>query len=92
MSLISKDFRLQEQREEQHGHARLRWALFAIACAGIGAVIASTNTEETHDSADIAASALSELVAVKKSPEELARESFALSLPELQARQIIDNK
>ena len=69
MSLISKDFRLQEQRNEQHGHARLRWALFAIACAGIGAVIASTNTEESLNTAEIATSALPELAAAKKSPE-----------------------
>jgi len=92
MSLISKDFRLQEQREEQHGHARLRWALFAIACAGIGAVIASTNTEESSNTAEIASSALPELVATKKSPEELARDSFALTLPELQARQNLNNE
>jgi hypothetical protein len=92
MSLISKDFRLQEKREEQHGHARLRWALFAIACAGIGAVIASTNTEESRVTAETATSALPELVAAKKSPEELARDSFALTLPELQARQNLNNE
>jgi murein DD-endopeptidase MepM/ murein hydrolase activator NlpD len=92
MSLISKDFRLQEQREQQHGHARLRWALFAIACAGIGVVVASTNTEESNATAEIATSALPELVAAKKSPEELARDSFSLTLPELQARQSLNNE
>ncbi|MCK5395482.1 MAG: peptidoglycan DD-metalloendopeptidase family protein [Gammaproteobacteria bacterium] len=93
MSLISKDFRLHKQREEEHGHARLRWALVAIACAGIGAVIASTNTEETSQSAEIAAKSLPEFTAITKSTEELARESFSLSLPELQAQQkIIDEK
>jgi len=91
MSLISKDFRLNTKREEQHSHARLRWALFAIACAGIGVVIASTNTEESISSSDIAANSLPEITTITKSPEELTRESYSLSLPELQAKQKIIN-
>jgi murein DD-endopeptidase MepM/ murein hydrolase activator NlpD len=92
MSLISKDFRLHQQQNKQHGHPRLRWTLVAIACAGIGAVIASTNTEESIESADIAAKSLPEFTTVTKSSEELARESFSLSLPELQAQQkVIDD-
>ena len=63
--------------------------LLAIAGAGIGAVIASTNTETSDDA--IASDALPGFETVTKTPEELARESFSLSLPELQAQQkIID--
>jgi murein DD-endopeptidase MepM/ murein hydrolase activator NlpD len=92
MSLISKDFRIRTIQQEQHGHGRLRWALFAIACAGIGAVIASTATEKTGEQAEIANKSLPEFTAVTKSSEELARESFSLTLPELQAQQkIIDD-
>ena len=91
MSLISKDFRLHQQRNEQHGHARLRWALVAIACAGIGAVIASTSTEESLESSEIVTESLPAFVTETKSSEELARESFSLSLPELQAQQKIIN-
>ncbi|MFV2005015.1 MAG: LysM-like peptidoglycan-binding domain-containing protein, partial [Gammaproteobacteria bacterium] len=91
MSLINNDFRLHKIKEESRGHTRLRWALFALACAGIGAVIASTNTE-VDESAEIATKSLPEFTAVTKSSEELARESFSLSLPELQAQQkIIDD-
>jgi murein DD-endopeptidase MepM/ murein hydrolase activator NlpD len=91
MSLINNDFRLHKIKEENRGHKRLRWALFALACAGIGAVIASTNTE-VDESAEIATKSLPEFTAVTKSSEELARESFSLSLPELQAQQkIIDD-
>jgi len=91
MSLISRDFRVKQAETDNHGHFRLRWALFAIACAGIGVVIASTNTE-TDISAEIASDSLPEFQAVTKSSDQLARESFSLSLPELQAQQkIIDD-
>ncbi len=95
MSLISKDFRpnlSSSQRSSQaHGHFRLRWVLVAIACAGIGVVIASTNTE-TGSNTEIAADSLPSFKTVEKTSEQLARESFSLSLPELQARQeIIDD-
>jgi len=92
MSLISKDFRpsLSSSSQASHSHVRLRWALLALACAGIGVVLASTNTETGSDTA-IAAETLPSFKTVEKTSEQLARESFALSLPELQARQeIID--
>ena len=90
MSLISKDFRLNQQEPAHRAPFRLRWALLAIAGAGIGAVIASTNTE-TSENGKIASDTLPSFETVTKTPEELARESFSLSLPELQAQQkIID--
>lgn len=91
MSLISKDFRFNQPAPDEHGHFRLRWALFAIACAGIGVVIASTNTENSH-STKAADNSLPAFQAVTKYSDELARESFSLGLPELQAQQkIIDD-
>ena len=96
MSLINNDFRLNHQRlnaqREQHrGPLRLRWALFALAAAGIGAVIASTGTESERSN-EIASKALPEFTSVEKSSDELVRESHTLSLPELQAKQqIIDD-
>lgn len=90
MSLISKDFRLNQQEPVHRAPFRLRWALLAIAGAGIGVVIASTNTETSEDG-KIASDTLPSFENVTKTPEELARESFSLSLPELQAQQkIID--
>ena len=91
MSLISKDFRLHKQPTHQRGYIRLRWALLAIAGAGIGAVIASTNTE-TSNSQAIATNSLPAFESVTTTSDELARDSFSLSLPELQAQQkIIDD-
>ena len=91
MSLISKDFRLNESQTQTHSHMRLRWALLAIAGAGIGAVVASTNTG-TQDSDVITADSLPAFESVTTTTDELARESFSLSLPELQAQQkIIDD-
>lgn len=91
MSLITKDFRLNQPETQPHRHIRLRWALLAIVGAGIGAVIASTNTD-TEDSEAIASNALPAFQPVTTSSDELARESFSLSLPELQAQQkIIDD-
>ncbi len=91
MSLISKDFRLNKSQSQSHSHIRLRWALLAIASAGIGAVIASTNTE-TQNSDAIASNSLPAFESVMTTSDELARQSFSLSLPELQAKQkIIDD-
>ena len=87
MSLISQDFRLNKKQPKHRGPIRLRWALLAIAGVGIGAVIASTNTETKND--ELAGDRLPTFKAVTKSTEQLARESFSLSLPELQARQEI---
>ncbi len=91
MSLINKDFRLNESQTHNHRHMRLRWALLAIAGAGIGAVIASTNTATQYSDA-IATDSLPAFESVTTTTDELARESFSLSLPELQAQQkIIDD-
>jgi murein DD-endopeptidase MepM/ murein hydrolase activator NlpD len=91
MSLITKDFRLNQQETRTRGPIRLRWALLAIAGAGIGAVIASTNSD-TKISSEIATNSLPAFQSVTKSSDQLARDSFSLSLPELQAQQkIIDD-
>lgn len=90
MSLISKDFRFNQNNTRKLGFLRIRWALLAMTGAGIGAVIASTSTESSQGSG-IVADSLPTFKAVTRSSDELARESFSLSLPELQARQeIID--
>jgi murein DD-endopeptidase MepM/ murein hydrolase activator NlpD len=91
MSLITKDFRLHKQPARQRGYVRLRWTLLVIAGAGIGAVIASTSTE-TSNSAVIATDSLPAFESVATTSDEMARDSFSLSLPELQAQQkIIDD-
>ena len=91
MSLINKDFRSNKNQTSTHKPVRLRWALLAIAGAGIGAVIASTNTA-TQNANAIATDSLPAFESVTTTTDELARESFSLSLPELQAQQkIIDN-
>ena len=91
MSLINKDFLLNPQQNKQRGHIRLRWTLLAIAFAGIGAVIANTNS--AHKNSDsIASDSLPDFEAVTTTSDKLARDSFSLSLPELQAQQkIIDD-
>ena len=89
MSLINKDFRLNAQRNENHRHVRLRWTLFAVACAGIGVVIASTNTEESNNSAEMAAKSLPEFTTAAKPNEDLSRDSISLSLPGQQTQQKI---
>ncbi len=98
MSLISKDFRLNQhrlslQQKQQHSHKRLGWMLFALACAVIGGVIANTATDTT--SATLAEVSESTTIEIKPltaedladSSSDLARESYSLSLPELQAKQ-----
>jgi murein DD-endopeptidase MepM/ murein hydrolase activator NlpD len=85
MSLITKDFRLNQKQTQRRGFLRLRWALLAIAGAGIGAVIASTNTESTRNT-DIAADLLPALESATKSAD-MARESLKLNPPEHQAQQ-----
>ena len=91
MSLITKDFRSNQQAKPQHKHMRLRWALIAIAGAGIGVGIANTNNT-TGKVDEIATNSLPEFKSVTISPDKLARESFSLSMPELQAQQkIIDD-
>ncbi|PCI07052.1 MAG: peptidase M23 [Gammaproteobacteria bacterium] len=94
MSLINKDFRLNQHKNQQRGYLRIRWALLAITFAGITAVIASTNsghnkaeeittnTLPTFETAKLTLDKLSEDL-----KESRARNSFALSLPQLQAQQ-----
>ena len=95
MSMISKDFRLNQQQTHQAGTIRIRWALLAIVFAGIGVVIANTNTGSTRsakNSESIIANSLPAFEPVANSSDKLARDSFSLSLPELQAQQkIIDD-
>ena len=92
MSMISKDFRINQQLNQQLTHqrrtVRIRWFLLAIAFAGIGAVIANTNTGSTN-SEKIATDSLPAFEPVSTTSDKLARDSFSLSLPELQARQKI---
>ncbi len=94
MSLISKDFRSSQQHSHQKGYVRLRWTLLVITFAGIGAVVANTNTGSVQNNSELTvdtATALPAFEPVATTADDLARESFSLSLPELQARQkIID--
>ncbi len=83
MALINKDFRFHQKRER---HPLLRWAVFATASAVLGVVIAKTSST-THT-----AESLPSFKSVKPSADEMARLSFELTLPELQAKQkIIDD-
>ncbi len=80
MALINKDFRLHEKRER---HPYLRWAVFATASVVLGVVIAKTSSNiQTTDN-------LPSFKQVKPSQDEMARLSFELTLPELQAKQKI---
>ena len=95
MSMISKDFRLNQQQTGQSRYFRIRWAVLAIAFAGIGAVIANTNTGSNNSAKDlerISSGSLPAFEPVASTVDKLARDSFSLSLPELQAQQkIIDD-
>ncbi|PCJ84501.1 MAG: peptidase M23 [Thiotrichaceae bacterium] len=92
MSLISKDFRLNQPQSHQRGYLRIRWALLTIAFVGIGAVVANTDSA-SEKSKNIASSELPVFNPTSATPEvlaeEMARDSFSLSLPELQAQQKI---
>ncbi len=99
MSLISKDFRSNQHHSHQKGYVRLRWALLVIVFAGIGAVVANTNNaNDAANEVDISSATISTdlytvtqpaFESVTTSADALARESFTLSLPELQAQQEI---
>ena len=80
MALINKDFRFQEKRER---HSFLRWAVFALASVVLGVVIAKTSSNT------LTADKLPTFKQVKPSQDEIARLSFELTLPELQAKQKI---
>lgn len=80
MALINKDFRFQEKRQR---HPYMRWAVFAVASAVLGVVIAKTSsTSPTADS-------LPAFKEVNPTQDEIDRHSFELTLPELQAKQKI---
>ena len=82
MALINKDFRFREKRER---HSFLRWAVFATASVVLGVVIAKTS------SSVLTPDTLPTFTEVQPSQDEIARLSFELTLPELQAKQkIID--
>ena len=80
MALINKDFRYTEKRER---HPALRWALFTLGTAVLGAVLAKTT------STDVTSDNLPAFKEVEQSKAEIARLSFQLTLPELQAKQEI---
>ncbi|NNJ95942.1 MAG: peptidoglycan DD-metalloendopeptidase family protein [Gammaproteobacteria bacterium] len=80
MALINQDFRPQVKRSR---HPMLRWAVFATASIVLGVVIAKTSSNsQTPDS-------LPSFKQVQPSQDEMARLSFELTLPELQAKQEI---
>lgn len=79
MTLINKDFRFEQKRER---HPRLRWLVFAISTAVLGIVLANTGVNTDPD-------ALPSFTETRHSQESVTRQSFDLSLPELQAQQEI---
>ena len=83
MALINQDFRVQGKRER---HPFLRWAVFATASVVLGVVIAKTSSYTQEPDS------LPSFQPIKPSQDEMARLSFELTLPELQAKQeIIDD-
>ena len=80
MALINQDFRIQPKRER---HSLLRWAVFAMGSVVLGVVIAKTS------SSVLTADKLPTFKQVEPSQDEIARLSFELTLPELQAKQKI---
>jgi len=98
MSLINKDFR---PSERQGRHPALRWLLFGFGTAVIGVVIASTTsvtrmTDSQVSDALIQQSEITTPAAAQAQDQDqdtpqtrIARQSFKLPLPELQAQQEI---
>ena len=80
MALINQDFRFHEKRER---HPYLRWGMFALASVVLGVVIAKTSTSS------LSSENLPTFKEVKPTKEDIARLSFELTLPELQAKQKI---
>jgi murein DD-endopeptidase MepM/ murein hydrolase activator NlpD len=80
MALINQDFRFREKPER---HSFLRWAMFATASVVLGVVIAKTSSNV------LTSEKLPTFKEVQPSKEEIARLSFELTLPELQAKQKI---
>jgi murein DD-endopeptidase MepM/ murein hydrolase activator NlpD len=82
MNFINKDFRFPVKQER---HSRLRWLLFAIGSAVLSVVIANTTSVEKDPDT------LPSFTETPLTSELMARQSFSLTLPELQAQQeIID--
>jgi murein DD-endopeptidase MepM/ murein hydrolase activator NlpD len=79
MTFINKDFRFEEKRKR---HPRLRWLVFAAGSAVLGIVLANTGTRKPADE-------LPTLLEAPQNHESTTRQSFNLSLPELQAQQKI---
>ena len=83
MALINQDFRVHQKRQR---HPILRWAVLATASVVLGVVIAKTSSHALNTAS------LPSFKEVKPSEDEMARMSFELTLPELQAEQeIIDD-
>ncbi len=82
MTIINKDFRITPKRER---HTRLRWLIFAVGSAVLGIVLANTGSRKDLDE-------LPSLNETPQSHESTTRQSFNLSLPELQAQQEILDK
>ena len=95
MSLINKDFRNNSASlgNNHETPRRLRWFLLGLVCAGISVVIASTGTQSSTEkkiaSESLDQTALPAFKEVTPSSIDIARKSFQLSLPELQASQKI---
>jgi len=79
MTYINRDFRFPVRQKR---HPGLRWFVFAAGCAVLGVVIANTASVDDPDS-------LPSFTATELTEELIARQSFRLTLPELQARQEI---
>jgi len=79
MTIINKDFRIEQQRER---HPRLRWLVFAIGSVVLGIVLASTGARKDPDE-------LPSITDIPQNHDSTIRQSFDLSLPELQAQQEI---
>lgn len=93
MAIINRDFRF---RDNQERHPAMRWLVFTASSIVIGAVIANTTisskpqmtASEEYQATD---SDNANLIEIPSQQERIARQSFALPLPELQAQQeIID--
>ncbi len=86
MTLINNDFRVSDKPER---HPALRWAIFAAGCIMLGAVIAGTTSlyqnRELPDSAELSRTVLA--TTAVPAYGRIARQSFNLPLPELQAQQ-----
>lgn len=87
MSLISKDFRLNQPAIRNGRTIRLRWALLTIVFIGIGVVIAGTNTQ-SRDTANhteiIAGDVALPAKDMANIDDEPSRERISLTLPKLQ--------